>query len=285
MNKISDFYYLNQNLKAPYIQNSKNYYYSNYSRFQKVHSSMQDIINSLLSLIAPKTPPGSAIFIVLVAVFTSAFSTIISRRFIDLKKLKLYTKKTKEFRRLQSKALKSQDPILKKKLENQTSANQRMQSELAKMRFKPLLYTMLPMIIIFFALSSYYNTNATNPDTLVGDIPFSLPETFILFKVGFNCQDERIIIGNYFNTTDYNSVQTAIINIGSMNESQWLDNYDVQIRSKINTNRTETGSGDSKIVTITPDGLVPSAALCLKNPKLTYVPTYIGWYIFVNVII
>ena len=28
-----------------------------------------------------------------------------------------------------------------------------------------------------------------------------------------------------------------------------------------------------------------SAGLCLKNPDVTYIPTYIGWYIFVNVII
>ena len=214
---------------------------------------MQDIINSILNLIAPKTPPGSAIFIILVAISTSVFSTLISRRFIDLKKLKLYTKKTKEYRKLQTKALRSQDPVLKKKLENQSSTNKRMQSELAKMRFKPLLYTMLPMIIIFFALSSYYNPNTTEPDTLVGNIPFSLPETLLFFKVGINCQDEKFIINQEFNTLDLTAIKNEIAKNNEQNSENRI--------------------------------LASSTVICLKNPDMVYIPTYIGWYIFVNVII
>ena len=81
-----------------------------------------------------------------------------------------------------------------------------MQSELAKMRFKPLAYTMIPMIIIFFSLSSYYNPSTNNPDTLVGNVPFSLPET-IIFKFGHNCADDRAIIEQQFGSGDFNTVQ------------------------------------------------------------------------------
>lgn len=209
---------------------------------------IEALINPILELIAPKTAPGSSIFIILVAVFTSVISTVISRKFIDIKKLKLYTKKTKEHQRLQRKALRSQDPVLKKKLENQSSTNKRMQSELAKMRLKPMLYTMLPMILIFFSLSSYYSTNASNTDTLVGNIPFSLPENFIFFKVGINCPDARTSALIQYNTLDIEDIKTQNENLENPKDLSEL-------------------------------------LLCLNNPNLLYVPTYIGWYIFVNVII
>lgn len=210
---------------------------------------VEAVLNPILELIAPKTPPGSALFIVLVAFGTSVFSTLISRRFIDLKKLKLYTRKTKEYSRLQRKALRSQDPVLKKKLENQASTNQRMQSDLAKMRFKPLLYTMLPLILIFFALSSYYNTTSDQPDSLVGNIPFSLPETVLFFHVGINCEDTRNVMVAEYGTSDLAKLQA---------------DHNVNLSSLTGTQK-----------------------LCLQseNQHLHYVPTYIGWYIFVNVIV
>ena len=86
---------------------------------QDIVSSITNIVDGFLSYIAPHNPPGSSIFIILVATAITVLSTIISRKFIDLKKLKLYTKKTKEYSKLQRKAMRSQDPILKKKLENQ----------------------------------------------------------------------------------------------------------------------------------------------------------------------
>ena len=217
--------------------------------------TLEQSMNGILKFIAPHTPPGSSIFIILVATLVTVISTVISRKFIDLKKLKLYTRKTKEFQKLQRKALRSQDPILKKKVENQKSTSQRMQSELMKMRMKPMLFTFLPLILIFFALNAYYsNPNPFNhpgetiPQSIVANVPFDLPEN-IIFQFGVNCNYQR-------NTAIPNKLHID----GPVNS---LDQLNSTQKQALNGNQV----------------------VCLNNPNLHYTPTYIGWYVAINVII
>lgn len=212
--------------------------------------SFDDISRSIFHLLGiPKDPPGSAIFILLVAFLTAILSAYISRKFIDLKKLKLYTRKTKEFQKLQRKSLRSSDPILKKKVENQKSTSTKMQSELMKMRMKPMLFTFIPLILIFFALSSYYGNTQTVPDSLVANVPFDLPEKVVVFDFGVNCNYQRAVgIGDFLKI-----------------------NEPVNVRSDINTTQYNS--------------LPASLKLCLDHPELHYVPTYIGWYIAINIVI
>ena len=222
--------------------------------------ALEKSINEILKYIAPHTPPGSSIFIILVATLVTVISTVISRKFIDLKKLKLYTRKTKEFQKLQRKALRSQDPILKKKVENQKSTSQRMQSELMKMRMKPMIFTFLPLILIFFALNAYYtNTNPLNhpdqtiPENIVANIPFDLPEN-IIFPFGVNCNYQR---------------NTAIPN--SINKNFGTDFGPINSPDQLNLTELQSLNGNQLV--------------CLNHPNLHYTPTYIGWYVAINVII
>lgn len=216
-------------------------------------NGLNNIINSLLGLVAPHTPPGSSIFIIVVATLTTVLSTLISRKFIDVKKLKLYTRKTKEFQKLQRKALRSQDPILKKKVENQKATSQRMQSELMKMRMKPMLFTMIPLLLVFFSLNSYYSNTNANHENIVANVPFDLPEN-IIFQFGVNCNYQRqSAIPNKINK-DFGTTFTSITSLSQLNSSQL---------AKLNGNQL----------------------LCLEYPNLHYTPTYIGWYVAINVII
>ena len=217
--------------------------------------SLDSLINSVLSFfLVPKSAPGSSIFIVLVAIFTALFSMVISRRFIDLKKLKLYTRKTKEYQKLSRKALRSQEPILKKKVENQKATSTKMQSELMKMRMKPMIFTFLPMILIFFALSSYYGNTGDLPDSLVANIPFDLPET-VIFSFGVNCNYQRaVIVDNYNLTTNYGLTTSNLTSLSAVDHGLY-------------------------------NNLTGNQKLCVDNASLHYVPSYIGWYIAINVII
>ncbi len=228
---------------------------------QDIVKVLDGLVNQLLSYIAPHTPPGSSIFIIVVATLTTVLSTLISRKFIDVKKLKLYTRKTKEFQKLQRKALRSQDPILKKKVDNQKATSQRMQSELMKMRMKPMLFTMLPLILIFFALNTYYtNPNPYNhpgetiPENVVANIPFDLPES-IIFPFGVNCNYQR-------NTGIPNSIN---------NKFGTSINTPINSTDQLNTTQLQSLNGNQII--------------CLNHPNLHYTPTYIGWYVVINVII
>ena len=210
--------------------------------------SFDQISNELFTLLGiPKTPPGSAIFIVFIAFLTAIFSTYISRKFIDIKKLKLYTRKTKEFQKLQRKSLRSSDPILKKKVENQKGTSTKMQSELMKMRMKPMLFTFIPLILIFFSLSAYYG-NTHGPDSLVANIPFDLPENVVIFNMGLNCNYQRgQVIPNEYNLTS------------------------PVVKSDLTTSQYNNLSANQQ--------------LCVDDPALHYVPSYIGWYIAINIII
>ena len=215
---------------------------------QDLIQSLEKFINSILAYVAPKTPPGSSLFIILIATLITVLSTVISRKFIDIKKLKLYTKKTKEYQKLSRKALRSQDPILKKKVENQKGTSQRMQSELMKMRMKPMLFTMIPLLLIFFSLNSYYSNTQSHQDSLIANVPFDLPES-IIFQFGVNCNYQRN--SAIPNKLDLNQPVTSI---SQLNSTQL---------AKLNGNQL----------------------LCVKNPDLHYTPTYIGWYVAINVII
>lgn len=147
---------------------------------------MQGIVEDFLSLIAPIDPPGSSIFIIMVAIFVTLFSTLVSRRIIDIEKLKRYTRETKEFQSLKMKATRSQDRRILKKVEDNEARNQKMQKELASMRLKPLLYTFVPMIAIFILMSNYFS----DASAIVANIPFSLPES-IIFPFGYDCYNIR----------------------------------------------------------------------------------------------
>ena len=152
---------------------------------------MQGIIEEILSLIAPLKPPGSSIFIILIAISVTLFSTMVSRRIIDLDKLKRYTKETKEYNSMKLKATRSQDRRLMKKVEDNEKRAQKMQRELATMRIKPLIYTLIPTLLIFILMNGHFGSI----ESIVANIPFSLPES-IIFPFGTDCFNIRNEIAN-----------------------------------------------------------------------------------------
>jgi len=147
---------------------------------------MQGFIEEILNLIAPRDPPGSSIFIIIVAITVTLFSTLVSRRIIDLDKLKRYTKETKDYNSMKLKATRSQDRRLMKKVEDNEKRAQKMQRELATMRIKPLIYTLIPTLLIFVLMNGHFGSI----DTIVANIPFSLPEN-IIFPFGVDCSNIR----------------------------------------------------------------------------------------------
>lgn len=156
---------------------------------------MQGIIEEFLNVIAPRDPPGASIFIILVAISVTLFSTLVSRRLIDLDKLKRYTKETKVYNKMKLKATKSQDRRLMKKVEDNEKRAQKMQRELATMRIKPLIYTLVPTLLIFVLMNGHFGSI----DSIVANIPFSLPEN-IIFPFGtdcFNIRNDPIHGANY----------------------------------------------------------------------------------------
>lgn len=137
-----------------------------------VHSFLPEI---------PTQPPGSALFIIAVSIVVAICTNLISLRFIDKNRLKVYRRIQREYTSLKMKVARGGDKRLARKLEllEKEMSRKGVNKELQSMQMKPLLFTFLPMIIIFSLLNSYFGNK------VVALIPFSLPENLI-FPIGKN---------------------------------------------------------------------------------------------------
>ena len=88
------------------------------------------------------------------------------------------------------KSMRTADSKLKLKYEKNASKMKKMQSELTMMRMKPLLITMLPLMIFFVVFSGIYRPTISDAGEVIKGslpavIPFALPEN-ILLHIGDN---------------------------------------------------------------------------------------------------
>jgi uncharacterized membrane protein (DUF106 family) len=94
---------------------------------------------------------------------------------IDIDRLAVLTRETKKHNKLRMQSMKTADTKLKLKYEKNADKMKKMQSELTMMRMKPLLITMLPLMLFFVTFSGFYRSGR-----LPAVIPYSLPTDFIL---------------------------------------------------------------------------------------------------------
>ncbi len=141
---------------------------------------LMQVPNELLKFIAPAEPPFSSVFIGLVSIGLSLFSTYIIWRFTDVEKLRRYSEIMQEYMQLQKQVLKTADKKLKMKLEREQPRYQRIQSELFTMRMKPLMIMIIPMILFFVILGGYYN----GVTGIAAYVPYNLPENILFFQIG-----------------------------------------------------------------------------------------------------
>lgn len=135
-----------------------------------------------------KYPPFSTVFVILVSLGVSTFSTLLSRRLMDVDKLKRYTRETKEYNSLKMKAMRSQDRRLQKKIDDNKPRFDKMQKELFSMRMKPMLYTIIPLMAVFVLMNGYFGSN----DAIVAVIPFNLWETFVIIPIQHKSLDPTL---------------------------------------------------------------------------------------------
>ena len=141
-------------------------------------SDLFNLPNAFLQIV-PNYPPYSSIFVIFASVAVSLLSTLITRRMIDVDKLARYSREAKEFQSLRMKAMRSQDRKLLKKVEDNEDRAKKIQSELMTMRLRPLLYTFLPIIIVFTLMNGYFGAR----DAIVAIIPFNLWDSLIIIPI------------------------------------------------------------------------------------------------------
>lgn len=164
---------------------------------------LQDLTDAI-----PTEPPLSSVFILVVAFLVSLASTLVSRKMIDIDKLKRLTRETKKYNKLRMEMIKTADSKLKLKYERNADRMRKVQSELTMMNMKPLMIMFLPMILFFIVLSGFFSFSVTDGQFMGGNIPavipFALPEYFPFprfFDLGKNVKNldgwGNVFIPNY----------------------------------------------------------------------------------------
>ncbi|MHA1728334.1 MAG: EMC3/TMCO1 family protein [Promethearchaeota archaeon] len=126
-----------------------------------------------------KYPPGSMIFILLLSVFTTMLSTILTKLLTntgELKKKQNIIKEHKKKRDQIEKELKEQNP--KKynkeliKWNRQDKAMKKMEQKLSMQRMKPTCFMFIPMMLMFPLIGGFFGTG---PVAIPAMNPFDVP--------------------------------------------------------------------------------------------------------------
>jgi len=130
----------------------------------------EKLVTFVSQLLEPyKYPPNSAIFIFALSAALSVLISTLNRMILDIEKLRRYEEKIRRWQQLYFKARKTGDKKLLLKAERQTKYIQRLQSEVASERFKPMLIYLVPFMLLYGILNSIYKK------IIVVFLPIALP--------------------------------------------------------------------------------------------------------------
>ncbi|MFQ5979679.1 MAG: EMC3/TMCO1 family protein [Candidatus Heimdallarchaeota archaeon] len=176
-----------------------------------------DFVPSLVRRFGPENPPESSLFIAVVALGLSLSLTLLSRYLIDIDKLARYTRETKAYNKMKMKAMRTADKKLQLQVDRQSRRAKKMQSELMNMRMRPLMFYFLPLMIIFFSMSSHYNFS---PGADIMDTTIILNGD----SIGPSNEDLQILSHANDSLTYYNETLRIVGTVNTSLESQILFN-------------------------------------------------------------
>lgn len=152
---------------------------------------MQDLLANIINFFMIfADPPFAPILIVIVSVSVSSISNLGMRRFADMRRLKRYQTEIKQHQEMQREAERTQNAKLLKKVKRKKAYIDRIQREMMTERCKPSLMFMIPFLLVFTFLRSFYTDPVSGVDKVVAVLPFNahklLPflEGFIGMPVG-----------------------------------------------------------------------------------------------------
>ncbi|MFW9991423.1 MAG: EMC3/TMCO1 family protein [Candidatus Odinarchaeota archaeon] len=162
--------------------------------------------NEILKTLNFINPPVSSLFIFCVSVSVTIFSVTVSRRFMDVDKLRRFNMEMKRHNALKMKALRGTDSKAIKKYELEKDDMRKIQNEMMSMRLKPMMFTIIPVMIVFSLMNGFYGSAVPGPNANTGAIaavlPFPVPSIPILLNPGKNGLISLIIFPLGWNVKD-----------------------------------------------------------------------------------
>ncbi|MFQ5976184.1 MAG: EMC3/TMCO1 family protein [Candidatus Hydrothermarchaeales archaeon] len=111
---------------------------------------------------------NNLIGVLVVSIFVSLVITVATAKLVDQELMKKYKKKLKTYQDQMSKVQKKGDT---KKLQKVQGKMMGLQGEMMKLSFKPMIYTMIPIVVIFGWLG-----HTIPREVVVATLPFSIPK-------------------------------------------------------------------------------------------------------------
>ena len=149
----------------------------------------------LAFLDAIQFPPGATLFIIGLAVLTAVITNLITRLITDTKQLRRYTKQIRLHKQAVSKAEKEGNTKKLVQLKRKEKYIQKISTRMAKERLKPLIFTFVPLIILFFVLNGFFTLSDGTP-ILVAYTPFRL--NLVPYLGDFLGKTDSLGYGMYF---------------------------------------------------------------------------------------
>ncbi|UCE11317.1 MAG: DUF106 domain-containing protein [Candidatus Thorarchaeota archaeon] len=136
---------------------------------------MQDIFAAMYNwmLVNVSSPPGSAVFVLIVSVSISTISNMAMRRFTDMRRLNRYQTEIKQYREMEQQAKKTGNEKLLRKVRRRKSYVDRIQREMLTARCKPMMFFFIPFILLFNVLRTFYLEADGITQTIVAILPFN----------------------------------------------------------------------------------------------------------------
>ncbi|MHA1734595.1 MAG: EMC3/TMCO1 family protein [Promethearchaeota archaeon] len=124
-------------------------------------------------------PPGSMVFVLLLALGISLLSAVLSRLLLDVEQMKRQQKLVQEHqeKKKELQKLETENPRKYRKeyvrWKRRDKSIQKIQQSMSLQRLKPTCIQFLPMIILFFIIRNFYGLNpiAAPPMNPVGEFP------------------------------------------------------------------------------------------------------------------
>ncbi|MHA2406088.1 MAG: EMC3/TMCO1 family protein [Candidatus Hermodarchaeia archaeon] len=105
-------------------------------------------------------PPLSALVVLLISVVISMISNLVNRRFIDYDRLKRSREEINKYNDMKKKVKQETDPKARRKLELKIKRRERyimkLQGDVSKQSFVPMLITIVPFILIYTTMNGVF---------------------------------------------------------------------------------------------------------------------------------
>jgi len=127
---------------------------------------------------SPSLPPCSTLIVLGVAILVTLTSSIVNRLLLPVAKIRRYTREIRKWREAMQKARETGDEKLMLKVKRRQRLIERMQREQASLQFRPMLVYLIPFLVLFYYLNSFYSFpfGPVVSPTIVAILPISAME-------------------------------------------------------------------------------------------------------------